>query len=129
MSYTIPFPQLEKNDIPTAGGKGANLAEMTRLGIPVPPGFTISTEACRKFYERKKKMPTGLREEVDRAMRRLEKIQGKRCIAQHPALEPMPVTRGHDPAHRADMAIVLEHDGQDMALQPNVMLPVHFALL
>jgi pyruvate,orthophosphate dikinase len=60
------------------GGKGANLAEMTLLGIPVPPGFTISTEACRKFYERKKKMPTGLREEVDRAMRRLEKIQGKR---------------------------------------------------
>ena len=39
------------------GGKGANLAEMTRLGIPVPPGFTISTRACNEFFERGRRMP------------------------------------------------------------------------
>ena len=42
------------------GGKGAGLAEMTRLGIPVPPGFTITTEACIEFYRLGKKMPDGL---------------------------------------------------------------------
>ena len=46
------------------GGKGANLAEMTNLGIPVPPGFTISTEVCKLFYENNKAYPAGLKEEV-----------------------------------------------------------------
>ncbi len=60
------------------GGKGANLAEMTRLGIPVPPGFTISTRACNLFHERGGKMPAELRPQVERAMAKLEKLQGKR---------------------------------------------------
>ena len=41
MTYTIPFAQLGKNDIPTAGGKGVNLGEMTAAGFPIPPGFVL----------------------------------------------------------------------------------------
>jgi pyruvate,orthophosphate dikinase len=58
------------------GGKGANLAEMTRLGIPVPPGFTITTEACRQ-YQRQHAMPSGLLQEVHTALQRLERETGK----------------------------------------------------
>ena len=58
------------------GGKGANLAEMTALGIPVPPGFTISTEACTEFMRRKGTYPPGLWEEVKRNLARLEKAMG-----------------------------------------------------
>lgn len=60
------------------GGKGANLAEMTNLGIPVPPGFTISTEVCRLYYENGKKYPEGLREEVSANLAKLEKLMGKK---------------------------------------------------
>ncbi len=59
------------------GGKGANLAEMTNLGIPVPPGFTISAEVCRYFYQNNRTYPDGLKEEVSRAMKRLEQVTGK----------------------------------------------------
>lgn len=60
------------------GGKGANLAEMTNLGIPVPPGFTITTEVCTAYYKNRKRYPSGLREEVRKAMARVEKIMGLR---------------------------------------------------
>ena len=60
------------------GGKGANLAEMAKLGVPVPPGFTITTEVCTYFYQNKKKYPKGLTAKVDEAMRRIEKIMGKK---------------------------------------------------
>jgi pyruvate,orthophosphate dikinase len=60
------------------GGKGAGLAEMTRIGIPVPPGFTISTEVCRIFYENKKKIPGDIIKSIDENLARLEKIIGKR---------------------------------------------------
>jgi len=59
------------------GGKGANLAEMSSLGIPVPPGFTITTEACDAFSKRGAKWPKGLAEEVEQHIRRLEKLTGK----------------------------------------------------
>ena len=49
------------------GGKGANLAEMTNLGIPVPPGFTISTEVCRHYHRSGGEYPPGLEEEVEKA--------------------------------------------------------------
>ena len=49
-----------KNPKNILGGKGANLAEMGRLGLPVPPGFIISTEVCDLFYKNKKKLPTQL---------------------------------------------------------------------
>ena len=60
------------------GGKGANLAEMTRLGISVPPGFTISTRACNLYHGRGGRIPTELRPQVDRALAKLERLQGKR---------------------------------------------------
>ena len=60
------------------GGKGANLAEMANLGIPVPPGFTITTEVCMHYYQNKKKHPAGLKEEVLGALAKVEKTMGKR---------------------------------------------------
>ncbi len=61
------------------GGKGANLAEMTRLGLPVPPGFTISTEACSDFYTdgQKGTWPFGLQEQIREKLALLEKLTGK----------------------------------------------------
>jgi len=60
------------------GGKGAGLAEMTNLGIPVPPGFTISTEACNLFYRNRGRVPADLEKEIAPYVRRLEKETGKR---------------------------------------------------
>ncbi|MFN2432296.1 MAG: pyruvate, phosphate dikinase [Gemmatimonadota bacterium] len=60
------------------GGKGANLAEMTRMGIPVPPGFTISTEVCTHFDRTGGTYPDGLTGEVDAALRRIEERLGRR---------------------------------------------------
>ena len=51
MTYTIPFPRLNKTNIPIAGGKGANLGEMTTAGFPVPPGFVMTTEAYDAFVQ------------------------------------------------------------------------------
>jgi pyruvate, orthophosphate dikinase len=62
----------------TLGGKGAGLAEMTNAGLPVPPGFTISTAACNLFQERKGALPKEIDGEIDRALERLEKLMGKR---------------------------------------------------
>jgi pyruvate,orthophosphate dikinase len=59
------------------GGKGANIAEMTNLGIPVPPGFTITTEVCTYFMEHGGKYPPELREEVGEHLRRVEEETGK----------------------------------------------------
>ena len=55
------------------GGKGAGLAEMANLGIPVPPGFTITTEVCTAYYEGGKQMPAGLKDAVAENMAWLEK--------------------------------------------------------
>ncbi|MBM4026173.1 MAG: pyruvate, phosphate dikinase [Planctomycetes bacterium] len=60
------------------GGKGANLAEMANLGVPVPPGFTITTEVCVHFYQNKRKYPQGLQQEVAKAMTKVEKVMGKK---------------------------------------------------
>ena len=60
------------------GGKGANLAEMTSLGIPVPPGFTISTEACKVFSEQDGKYPEGMQDEIDKAVGEIEEDMGKK---------------------------------------------------
>ncbi len=58
------------------GGKGANLAEMTSLGLPVPPGFTIATSVCDNYYKNKGKWPAGLAEEVEKYITKLEKAIG-----------------------------------------------------
>ncbi len=60
------------------GGKGANLAEMSRLGLPVPPGFTLSTEVCRYFYEHAQNYPRGLSQQVEEALAVVERSLGKR---------------------------------------------------
>ena len=60
------------------GGKGANLAEMARLGLPVPPGFTISTEVCTYYYAHQHTYPPALKKQVSEALARVEKAVGKR---------------------------------------------------
>jgi pyruvate,orthophosphate dikinase len=60
------------------GGKGANLAEMTRIGLPVPPGFTITTEVCNYFTENRRTYPKGLEAEVEAALAKVEMSVGKK---------------------------------------------------
>lgn len=60
------------------GGKGANLAEMTNLGIPVPAGFTISTQMCVYYYKNKKKLPADFFQEVKKYMEKIEKVMGRK---------------------------------------------------
>ncbi len=60
------------------GGKGANLAEMTNIGLPVPPGFTITTEACNAYFDAGKQLPEGLWDQVLEAMKEVEKQAGKK---------------------------------------------------
>nr|HPO60764.1 PEP/pyruvate-binding domain-containing protein [Exilispira sp.] len=60
------------------GGKGAGLAEMTNIGLPVPAGFTITTEVCDLYYKNNKKYPAGLEKEVEENMKKLEKACGKK---------------------------------------------------
>ena len=67
-----------KNPKNILGGKGANLAEMGRLGLPVPPGFTISTEVCRLFYENKKKLNIKLIKEINKELSYIEKNAQKK---------------------------------------------------
>jgi pyruvate,orthophosphate dikinase len=69
------------------GGKGAGLAEMTQLGVPVPAGFTITTDACRAYMSNGKALPDGLDEEIDRHLAALERKTGKRFgAAEDPLL-------------------------------------------
>jgi len=74
--YVYAFTEGSKEQKDLLGGKGANLAEMTRLGLPVPPGFTISTEACRAYLA-SGEMPDGLAREIDNHLAALEKVMGR----------------------------------------------------
>jgi len=65
------------------GGKGANLAEMCKLGIPVPSGFTITTECCNKYFENKMKYPPELKPQVEKALARMEKEMGAKFGDTH----------------------------------------------
>ena len=56
------------------GGKGANLAEMAQIGIPVPPGFTITTEVCAEYYENNQQFPEGLKDEVLKSLKKVEEL-------------------------------------------------------
>jgi len=60
------------------GGKGAGLAEMTNSGVPVPPGFTVTTEVCNYFYDHQNKLPPGFEKDFEKALKRLEKVTGKK---------------------------------------------------
>jgi pyruvate,orthophosphate dikinase len=75
--YIVFFEQGDASQKDLLGGKGAGLAEMTRAGLPVPPGFTITTEACLKYYELGAKMPPGLMDSVRDAIHELEQRTGK----------------------------------------------------
>jgi len=71
------------------GGKGSGLAEMTNAGLPVPPGFTVSTAACNLFVERKGSLPAEIDREIEQALDRLEKLMGKKLGA---AADPLLVS-------------------------------------
>src|SRR5690348_4200350 len=68
------------------GGKGANLAEMAGIGLPVPPGFTLTTEVCTAFYQNQRQYPNDLGKQVSQAMARLEKAQGLKFGDKHKPL-------------------------------------------
>ena len=63
------------------GGKGANLAEMTNAGLPVPPGFTVSTEACAVYYAQRRRVPAALEREMEAQLRKLERLVGAKLGA------------------------------------------------
>ena len=75
--FIYSFDEGNKNMKDLLGGKGANLAEMTHIGLPVPPGFTISTEACSEFYNQDKKIWPELKEEIVASVKKLESVTGK----------------------------------------------------
>ncbi|MEO5832848.1 MAG: pyruvate, phosphate dikinase, partial [Nakamurella sp.] len=85
MKYVYEFTEGDKDQKDLLGGKGANLAEMTRLGLPVPPGFTITTEACREFLVRGEE-PGELRVQVTTALRKLEDSIGRQLGDRHDPL-------------------------------------------
>ncbi len=68
------------------GGKGAGLAEMTKIGLPVPPGFTITTEACKHYYQSGKKLSESLKQDIESHMKQLEKKTGKHFGGDHDPL-------------------------------------------
>jgi pyruvate, orthophosphate dikinase len=78
MKYVYAFEEGNKDQKDLLGGKGANLAEMTNLGLPVPPGFTITTEACRAYMAGGDRLPDALMDEVAAALETLESKMGKR---------------------------------------------------
>jgi len=75
--YVYLFEEAEGTNKKLFGGKGAGLAEMTHMGLPVPPGFIITTEACISYDGNKRRLPKGLMEEVQAALKRVEEKTGK----------------------------------------------------
>ncbi|SCJ92180.1 Pyruvate%2C phosphate dikinase [uncultured Eubacterium sp.] len=78
MKFVYSFNEGSKDMRSLLGGKGANLAEMTKIGLPVPFGFTVTTEACNKYYEENKKIADEIVEEIHEKMTELENVTGKR---------------------------------------------------
>ncbi len=72
------FDDVDGRNRALLGGKGAGLSEMTMLGLPIPAGFTITTEICEKFYEAGKRLPDGLMDEVRNSIRKLENMTGRK---------------------------------------------------
>src|SRR5687768_7055795 len=75
--YVYDFSEGNASQKSLLGGKGANLAEMTNLGLPVPPGFTITTEACNAYREQGQAFPDGLLDEVAEHRKHLEEAMGR----------------------------------------------------
>ncbi|MDD5864870.1 MAG: pyruvate, phosphate dikinase [bacterium] len=78
MKYVYLFSEGNKDMRNLLGGKGANLAEMTKLGLPVPQGFTITTEACTRYYEDGKKISDDIQKEIFENIAKMEEITGKK---------------------------------------------------
>lgn len=78
VKFVYSFKEGNKDMRDLLGGKGANLAEMTGIGLPVPQGFTITTKACLKFYEEDKKLWQGLKDEIIKHLRETEEYQNKK---------------------------------------------------
>ena len=76
--YIYSFDEGNKEIKSLLGGKGANLAEMTKIGLPVPPGFTITTEACNDYYENNESIRKGIIEEIELHLQILEKSLEKK---------------------------------------------------
>ena len=76
--YVYDFDEPSDGGRELLGGKGIGLAEMTQLGVPVPAGFTITTDACRAYMSNGKALPDGLEEEIERHLGALEERTGKR---------------------------------------------------
>ena len=76
--YVYLFKEAKGGNKALFGGKGANLAEMTRIGLPVPQGFTITTEACTKYYEDGKKINEGIMAQIYQKLAQIEKMTGKK---------------------------------------------------
>ena len=72
------FEEGSGEDKALLGGKGAGLSEMTRAGLPVPPGFVVTTEACNAFFDNGKNFPEGMWDQVKEGLREIEKRVGKR---------------------------------------------------
>ena len=78
MKYVYSFKEGNKDMRNLLGGKGANLAEMTNIGLPVPQGFTITTEACTKYYEDGREINSEIRKQIDEYIVKMEKMTGKK---------------------------------------------------
>jgi len=78
MKYVYLFSEGNKDMRNLLGGKGANLAEMTGIGLPVPRGFTVTTEACTRYYEDGKEIASEIVQEIEEKVEELEKITGKK---------------------------------------------------
>ena len=76
--HVYSFDEGNKDMKSLLGGKGANLAEMTKIGLPVPPGFTVTTEACNKYYEDGQKIDTKSIDEIFNHLKKLEEKLGKK---------------------------------------------------
>ena len=76
--YVYLFKEGNANMRELLGGKGANLAEMTNLGLPIPQGFTVTTEACTRYYEDGEKIAKEIEDEIFASLTKLEEITGKK---------------------------------------------------
>ena len=102
--FVYDFSEGDRSQKDLLGGKGANLCEMTNLGLPVPPGFVITTEACRAYLARVGEgaragdaMPDGLEQEISEHLATLEKAMGKRLGDADDPLDEVPA--GGEQAH------------------------------
>ena len=102
--FVFDFEEGDGKNKQLLGGKGANLCGMTQIGLPVPPGFVITTEACLKYFDENKKLPKGLMEEVGTIWRTWEKERQGVWVQDQPpfGFGPLgigPVHAGHDGYH------------------------------